>query len=181
MDIIWKKIDGFSNYSVSNDGNIKSHEHKYVRKDGVCGTRKEKILSTKKSDKSKYINVVLKNDDGEVRNINLHTIVASAFCEKPKSDEKLIVNHKDGNKHNNNSDNLEWATYSYNNSHAFEYGLKSNRHRYKKCKITYLDGSVEYYESVKDLSEGIGIPKGTITSSLSRNTNLKDGSKIEYI
>jgi hypothetical protein len=37
----------------------------------------------------------------------------------------LLVNHKDGNKSNNRPDNLELATYSENQKHAFRLGLSN--------------------------------------------------------
>lgn len=41
--------------------------------------------------------------------------------------DELEVNHKDGNKLNNNLDNLEWCTTSENQKHAFKTGLQKAR------------------------------------------------------
>lgn len=51
----------------------------------------------------------------------LHTVVAEAFI--PRIDGKNIVNHKDGNKQNCLSNNLEWCTQSENVKHAYANGL----------------------------------------------------------
>ena len=58
------------------------------------------------------------------QNIQIHRIIATIFCErKPGKD---FVNHIDGDKTNNNSNNLEWVTRSENTRHSFENGLQNN-------------------------------------------------------
>ena len=52
--------------------------------------------------------------------ITVHRLVAETYLEK--TDE--TVNHIDGDKTNNCVANLEWVSYSYNNKHAYDTGLK---------------------------------------------------------
>lgn len=72
--------------------------------------------------------------------IYIHKVVAQYFVPQPflplLKNDKLIVNHIDGNKKNNNYKNLEWATYSQNTRHAYETGLEKavtgeNHHAHK--------------------------------------------------
>lgn len=173
----WKDIKNFSNYQASNLGNIKSKKHNYTRKDGISGIRKEKILSNKITDKSKYINVVLKNNDGNPINLNVHSIIAETWI--LKDDNNLIVNHIDGNKHNNCVDNLEWVTYGNNLKHAYEKSLRfANK---KPCKIVDSQRCERFYDSVKELSESEDLNYQTVTASVSKDTYLQCGSKIYYI
>jgi predicted DNA binding protein len=53
--------------------------------------------------------------------IKVHRAVAETFLEK--KDIKDVVNHKDGNKENNQVDNLEWCSQSENTIHAIKLGL----------------------------------------------------------
>lgn len=51
----------------------------------------------------------------------IHKAVAESFVKNPEG--KPVVNHIDGNKRNNNIENLEWVTYSENTLHAYKTGL----------------------------------------------------------
>jgi hypothetical protein len=76
-------------------------------------------------------------DDGSKRVPSVHHLVASAFVPNPHG--KPTVNHIDGNKSNNLSSNLEWATQGENNKHAFDNGHKPRGSNHHKSKLTEED------------------------------------------
>ena len=93
----------------------------YVTKEGEVWNT-EKMAKIKGSvDQYGYLHVTL----GSALNVKVHRLVAHYFVPIPKdlSEESLVVNHLDGNKLNNRSDNLEWTTQKGNLEHASINGL----------------------------------------------------------
>lgn len=118
----WRPIAGFKNYQVSNKGRVKSLARKvrwsHHGKSGLSN-KQEKILKPvprKLSPYLTYSQVGLHAPSGTVVR-HIHRLVALAFIPNPEN--KLQVNHKDGNGENNYVDNLEWATGSENTKHAY--------------------------------------------------------------
>ena len=114
---IWKDVLGFEGrYMVSNLGNVKS----IVTNHGK--PQDKEIVKRIRSDTCNYYYVQLSRN-GKSTHKAVHRLVAECFIDNPEN--KPIVNHIDGNKHNNAADNLEWCTYSENLEHAFSIGLRS--------------------------------------------------------
>lgn len=124
----WKVIKGFENeYLISNYGRIKSKTRIFY-----CGKNhsskkiiKEHILHVYFR-KNKYVGVTLKKN-GEHFSCEVHRLVAEAFI--PNIEQKEQVNHKDGDKHNNKVENLEWFTRSENALHSY---FKLGNIKYKR-------------------------------------------------
>lgn len=106
---IWKDIKGYEGlYQISNFGNVKSLNYRRL---GFS-----KNLSLIKEPHG-YFQVRFKN-----KTFKIHRLVAETFIPNPEN--KPQVNHIDGNKLNNNVENLEWCTAQENIIHAFKIGLK---------------------------------------------------------
>lgn len=107
---MWKIIENYPNYAVSNTGEVKS----LPRKNGAGTRNSERILKLDVGTKG-YKRVSISNENG-LKRFLVHRLVAEAFIPNPKS--KPFVNHIDNNPQNNNSSNLEWCTHSENMIHA---------------------------------------------------------------
>lgn len=83
----------------------------------------------------------------------IHRLVAQAFI--PNPNKCKTVNHKDGNKLNNNVNNLEWCTQLENNVHSF-YTLG---HKVQKVGMYTLDWELlEIFDSYEMAQTWLGRP-----------------------
>lgn len=103
-----KEIVGYNGrYVASSDGKIFS-----IKKSG-----KKELIG--KVTRCGYRMIILSN--GKKNYYLAHRIIAKLFISNP--DNLPTVNHKDGNKLNNDITNLEWASYPSNLKHARDMGL----------------------------------------------------------
>jgi len=119
---IWKDISGYERfYQISNLGNVKSvtrmTSSSSIRGGNrfVVGKKLKTIVDTKG-----YMKVTLSKYSKTEQHL-IHRLIALAFIPNPEN--KCCVNHIDGNKLNNNIDNLEWCTAKENIQHAHRTGL----------------------------------------------------------
>jgi len=117
-----------------------------VTKDGIV-TKGDRVISLR-PDKDGYLRFTW-NENGKKTRKVVHRFVAQTYI--PNPDNLPQVNHIDGDKTNNNVDNLEWCTQNHNMQHAIRTGLwkpydrskswnrqaiiDSNRRRRKPCGI----------------------------------------------
>lgn len=96
----------------------------YVIDNGsIFSEKTNKILSTH-LDRYGYEKVRLISIDGKRHTYSVHRLVLENFNPIDNM-ENLQVNHKDGNKLNNNLDNLEWVTPKENIKHAIKNNLRA--------------------------------------------------------
>lgn len=118
-DLVWKSVVGYEGcYLVSNTGLIYSEPRtefvKSSRTGGHYRYRGKKYLKPRVS-KAGYEQVGLYLD-AKCKRLTVHRIVAMAFIPNPLMLKE--VNHKDGNRLNNNVDNLEWVSRIQNSLHS---------------------------------------------------------------
>lgn len=91
----------------------------FVSRDGRIINKRNKLLKGSPDNRG-YVSVGTKPYNGK-QLTKVHRIVADAFCEKPPGCD--VVNHKNGVKHDNRAENLEWTTSKGNFDHAVSTGL----------------------------------------------------------
>ena len=139
----WKAIAECNGiYHISSWGRVKS----YKSGDGLILKPKLQGLGLKYEFVSLYIN-------GKIHQVTIHRLVAKAFISNHEN--KPQVNHKDGNKLNNDINNLEWVTASENIRHAYDNNLfESNRLASSKPVIDIVTGTK--YKSLINACQDVG-------------------------
>lgn len=102
------QINGYDNYFIDEQGKVFNiATNRYLK--GSIGENGYLYYRLSKNNKKKMYYA--------------HRLVAEYFIDNPNKYE--VVNHIDGNKLNNNIDNLEWVSYSENTKHAHDNDLIS--------------------------------------------------------
>lgn len=123
-------IKGYDKYKVSVYGNVFSFHTSKLLKPSL--------------DVNGYPRVNL-SKDGKQTVIRIHRLVAEAFISNPEN--KPCINHKNGIKSDNRVVNLEGCTYSENNKHAYDTGLKLKGENHCNAKLS--DKQVEAIRALR--------------------------------
>lgn len=167
MDLL-KPIPSFEDYKIDEKGNVFS-----------CKYNKLKQMIPQNSTAGyHYVSLCV---NGQRRNRFIHRLVAQTFIENPQ--DKAEVNHINGNKLDNNVENLEWVTPSENIKHAIKIGAivpsdKSKtalRNRSIKTTKDEITGNV--YDSLKNACLDLGINYSTQLHRMSKGIK----SRLQYI
>lgn len=152
---IWKDIDGLEGeYAISNKGRVKN-------------LKTNKILAEIDNGHG-YKQVILKG-----KHYLVHRLVALAFL--PNPNKLPYINHKNEIKHDNNVENLEWCSASYNTNYS--------SHK-QSCEIKQLtlDGQlVNIWESSMQIEKETGYSAGNIIKCCKGRHKQAYGFQWEYV
>lgn len=148
-------------YRIYSDGRIYSH-------------KTNRFLKPQPSGNYLSVNVNLKFT-------KIHRLVAEALLPNPKNKEQ--INHIDGNKFNNNLNNLEWCSRSENMIHAANEKLvKFEIKKSRKIKQYDLKGTfLKEWESINDAARFINRSKTALLYCCQGKQKTSDGYKWEYV
>lgn len=152
---IWLEHPKYPGYLASPEGNIISLRGKSPR------------VLTMKPNRDGYLTVAISSKSKFV-----HRLVAEIYAPGKTNDDFRIcqVNHKDGNKLNNNASNLEWVTASQNQRHRHDV-LR------KRCAIGEKSGSAKLTEKqVRSIRKELSTGKRGIMTKLSKEYNISIGN-----
>lgn len=168
---IWKDIypvEKYEGYQVSNLGRVR------CCRDYRRGFRDTYNMVTPHEDKDGYLFISI-SDKNEIprkqKNRKIHRMVIETFL---GPNPGMVVNHKDGNKQNNNIDNLEWVTAEENSTLAARDGL------YKTKPVKIIETGEEF-RSIRECAEAIGADPTDIPHYFSGRSSHVKGLHFEFI
>ncbi|MDT2738042.1 HNH endonuclease [Enterococcus pseudoavium] len=174
---MWKRITDYPNYEVSSLGNIRNSRGKIM---------KQRVT------RRNYKEIGLRNGTDKQKFFLIHRLVAKYFLEEIES--KAYVNHKDGDTHNNNVNNLEWVTQSENQLHAYKAGLQEvSDEQIERLKmfaaakrrpirvVNEKIGMDREFESIAGAAKHVDCNEKTLRNSLKNRNKSRLGYEVTYL
>lgn len=153
-------IDGnITLYAVSRDGKVRNLNTNYYLKGAILNTYRVFNLKI----------------NGKQRNIAGHRLVAAAFILNP--DNKPFVDHVDGNRLNNNVENLRWVSQQENAQNIHKdtpYSIK-DKENYSLSLKNLPDEIWKQFRDTEIYVSNLGRVKNTKTNKIVKGTTRTDG------
>lgn len=112
--------------------------------------------------------------NGRKTTVSVHRLVAMEYCDGYSAG--MQVNHKNGIKHDNRYENLEWVTPTQNMKHAFSAGLANSsgeRNTMAKLdnkKVAQIRAMAKAGDSTSKISSMFGVHSATIRNVVTGKT-----------
>lgn len=162
---MWKKIilnNIITDYSVSTEGEVKKDTTNY-------------FLSQSIQQDYKFVSLLI---NGQAKRMRVHRLVAMAFIPNPEN--KPYVNHINGDKGDNNVENLEWVTPSENTIHAVKIGLMSNGRKRPVIQYNLNGEKMATFESASEAARQTGGSQSKITLCCRRQRESANDYQWRY-
>lgn len=166
-----KEFEDYKGYTVDDNGIVRSYLIQGRKPKGCkdyIDWGKEPVIIRTPNNSNGYKHCRLYSKYNKPKDLLIHRAVALLFIDS--SNDLPCVNHKDGNKNNNNVRNLEWVTHKENTAHAFEVGLTDRfKNGMNRPVVKYdLQGNfIEEFECVSDAVISLGF-KNSSKSAITR-------------
>lgn len=157
---IWRAHPGISGIEVSTLGRVRTLDRVVASKGN--GTRLVKGRILKQCDDRGYLQVYFRVNGKHIGKL-VHRLVAETFIPNPENLPQ--VNHLDCNRTNNNVENLEFCTASYNNQYKEKFGISNTEslgHPLFAINLTTLE--VSHFRSQREASRALGADSGSINN-----------------
>nr|WBF70927.1 hypothetical protein [Megavirus caiporensis] len=169
-DEVWKKIklkNLKGDYEISNYGLIRDSKNGKIKPRNI---------------RSGYLNIIFSSKEtNKIISKKIHRLVAETFIKNDDPENKIVVNHINGDKYDCRVSNLEWTTYADNAQHAVNNELTPKN---IKGVIKYdidTGEDIKKYDSILEASKKNNIDDGFICKVLSGERKKAGGYGWKYI
>ena len=168
---IWRAHPDIVGIEVSTLGRVRTLD-KVVSSEKMTRFTKGRILKQKENHNG-YMRVTIRID-GKVVHKSVHRLAAQAFLPNPNC--LPMVNHKDCDRTNNNVENLEFCTASYNAKYREKYGVSRMEAAGKQVFVINLSTlEATHFQSQKEAGQALGINVGSINNVIKGRRNQAGG------
>lgn len=180
-----KPIKDFPNYEIDENGIVyskfKGAQYRHIKASTAKVTWKPLKHVLDKGVGYYLVSLIRYEDDGSSvkRNKFIHRLLCEAFL--PNPDGKKHVNHKDGDKTNNDLSNLEWATEKENSQHAVDNGLTTYEHC--EAPVVQMDDDfsvIAEFKSITEAMKATGVQGANISKVVRKLRPKAGGFRWKY-
>lgn len=130
MTEVWKKIDGFPGYEVSDLGRVRS----WRSRNGKGRSKEPHLLTPTPFQGRPYLRVALTGNSGNVTQHRVHRLVLEVFV--GPCPDGMEGCHSDGNPTNNALTNLRWDTKASNFLDQITHGTRRRGERHPRSSMS---------------------------------------------
>ena len=166
MTEIWKDIEGYEVYQVSNLGNV----------------RRVKLLKQYSDERRGGYFFVSLCKDGKVKTARVHQLVANAFIPNPEN--KPCIDHINTDRKDNRVENLRWCTHKENSNNplTINHNILAQRKRMKPVVQMTKEGFFKaIYRSQAYAGKMNGKSQTLIYAYCNKKANCPSGDKWELL
>jgi len=160
---IWKAHPEYAGIEVSTLGRVRTLDRLVSRKNGTY-SKKGRVLKQYEA-AGGYLRVSIKVD-GKWTYKYIHQLVAKVFIQNP--DNLPEINHKDCDRTNNNVDNLEWCSRSYNMQYREKFGDALG---HPVFAINLYTNEVSHFSSQNEASRVLGLHQQNVNAVIKGRIN----------
>lgn len=155
---VWVEVQRYPKYEISSFGRFRNKRYPH------------RFLKTFRA-KSGYVLVSLYNTENKlIGGLGVARLMALSFIER--SEGASCVNHKNGIKHDNRTENLEWVDVQTNLIHAIATGLKPTKIS-KEEVSEIIDQHKNHLKTQKQIAHDFSIDQSTVSRIINKKSRFK--------
>ena len=176
--VVWRPVNGYEGrYDVSNSGIVRSLDVAVRCRGSGIRVNRGKLLPYRANNRG-YLTVNLTKAN-ITKSFLVHRVVAEAFI--PNGLALPQVNHKDGNKSNNDVSNLEWVTDNENKAHSSIAVGGTQRPKKAVKVISVASGKEMIFDGLREAERALSLDHKCSLKVLQGKQSVHKGYTLAYL